>query len=311
MTRLSFSPTLPQLQLAWDSTSLGALKLCPRYYQLNIVEGWVPREQSVHLTFGLHYHHALEVYDHRRAEGMNHEDALREAVRTAMVDSWDAPRNRPWFSDHPTKNRETLIRTIVWYLEQFHPDPITTIQLANGKPAVELSFRFDSGYSAFTGESYLLCGHLDRLGSINDETWVIDRKTTSSTIAENYWDRYTPDNQFTLYSLAGTIAYSTPVRGVICDAAQIAVTFSRFQRQPIPRTNDQLTEWHNDLRWWLEQAERYAEAGSWPQNDKACTMYGGCPYQAVCARAPSVRDKWLHASYTKRAWDPLQIRGDI
>jgi len=309
--RLSFSNSAPMLQVAWDSTSLGAFKLCPRYYQYSIVEGWVPRVESVHLTFGLHYHKALEVYDHTRADGATHDEALAQATRRVMVDTWDADKNRPWCSDHPNKNRETLVRSVVWYLDQFADDPIETIILANGQPAVELSFRFESGYVAATGEPFLLSGHLDRLGSFNDSLYVIDRKTTAQTISSDFFDKFSPDNQFTLYTLAGNIVYNTPVVGVICDGAQVAVSFSRFQRGIVTRTKAQLEEWHADLAYWLRQAELFAEAQHWPQNDKACNMFGGCPYRAVCSRSPSVREKWLAASYVKRSWDPLIVRGDV
>ena len=56
----AFSKSLPGLQIAWDSTSLGTLKECPRKYQYSIMLGKQPREISVHLTFGLYYHAALE-----------------------------------------------------------------------------------------------------------------------------------------------------------------------------------------------------------------------------------------------------------
>ena len=39
------------------------------------------------------------------------------------------------------KTRFTLLRSVVWYLEQFENDPCETVILADGRPAVELSFR--------------------------------------------------------------------------------------------------------------------------------------------------------------------------
>ena len=58
-----FSPTIPGLQLAWDSTSLGVFKRCPREYYFTIILGWVPRTTSVHLTFGIMLHKAREIYE--------------------------------------------------------------------------------------------------------------------------------------------------------------------------------------------------------------------------------------------------------
>ncbi len=69
------------LQVAWDSTSIGYLKECPRKYQYMMVLGRQPREESIHLTFGLHYHKALEIYDHARSSGLDHSDAQLRAVQ--------------------------------------------------------------------------------------------------------------------------------------------------------------------------------------------------------------------------------------
>src|SRR4029077_16909070 len=64
------------IQYAWDSTSIGYLKTCPRLYQYIMIEGWTGRGESIHLRFGIEYHKALEEYDRSRANGTTHEDAL-------------------------------------------------------------------------------------------------------------------------------------------------------------------------------------------------------------------------------------------
>jgi hypothetical protein len=305
----SFHPTIPGLQLAWDSTSLGTLKTCPRKYQLSIIEGWQPRATSVHLLFGQYYHSALETYDHERSKGASHTEAQRAALLRALRDTWH--NGKPWFSDDQYKNRFTLIRTVVWYLEQFAEDTLETVQLANGRPAVELSFRFATTYSASDGSPFLLCGHMDRLAKLGDDFYVVDRKTTKSTITERFFEGFSPNNQFTLYSLAGKVVYNTEVSGIIVDGAQVAVGFSRFARGFSPRKQGQLDEWYKDLGFWLGQAEFFAQHQHWPMNDTACGNYGGCPFQSICSKAPSAREMWLKGAYHKRIWDPLQVRGDI
>lgn len=305
----SFSLALPTLQLAWDSTSMGALKSCPRLYELSIIQGWAPRSESVHLTFGLHYHSALEAYDHVRAAGGDHESGCREAVLTALKGTWTA--GRPWASDDKYKNRETLVRTVVWYLDQFASDPFQTVILANGQPAVELSFRLNSGFHATTGEEFLICGHLDRMATHEGQTYIMDRKTSKSQIDSDFFRKFTPDNQFTTYTLAGTIVWALPVAGIMVDGAQVAVTFSRFQRGLVQRHPTQLQEWYHDWSLWVGQANTFAQMGYWPQNDKFCSMYGGCAFRGICSKPPSVRDQWLKADFTKRVWDPLQARGDV
>lgn len=308
----AFSKELPGLQLAWDSTSLGLLKECPYKYFLSIILGYQSRGDNIHLTFGLHYHAALERYDHAKFAGATHDEAQRAALRYILQATWNREGKRPsWASDDPNKNRFTLARTVVWYLEEFANDPVETVRLTNGKPAVELSFRFETSYKATTGETFLLCGHLDRVGTLNGETYILDRKTSKSTLGRYFFEKFSPDNQFTLYMLAGKLAYALPVRGMIVDAAQVGATFSRFERGFISRTESQLEEYYEDLGYWIENAQRYAEAQHWPLNEKACGNYGGCPYRKICSRSPETRETWLKAEFSKRVWDPLQTRGEI
>ncbi len=271
--------------------------------------GYVSNSENAHLKFGLIYHSAIEAYDHARIKGSTHADATIAAVRHALTQTWDETLQRPWQSEHNIKTRETLIRTIVWYLDQFADDPCRTITLANGKPAVELSFRFELGLnSRLTNEPYILCGHLDRVVEFQGATWVTDKKTSKSTLSESYFANYTPDNQVSLYSLAGILIFNQPISGVIIDAAQVAVTFSRFQRALIQRTRSQLDEWKDDLIYTIQQMEYYAKNNYWPQNDSACGLYGGCPYRGICSISPELREKHLEAMFSKRIWDPLQTR---
>ena len=296
------------LQLVWDSTSLGALKLCPRYYELSIVRGYTPRTLGVDLAFGLWLHGARERFYRARAQGTPHDEALLASLEWLLTQTYDTQAMRPWASDHPQKNRLTLVRTFVWYVDQWLDDPLETITLASGAPAVELTFRFATDYLAPSGANFELAGHLDRVVRFQGELWDSDLKSTKSTLDQGYFSGFTPDNQMSLYSYASRVVYDLPARGVIIDAAQVAVTFSRFARGTVARSKDQLDEWYGELGTWLAHATEYARAGHWPQNDKACFR---CAFRAICARPPSVRKQWLEADFTKRLWDPTVARGDI
>lgn len=308
----SFSQLLPTLQLAVDSTSLSAFKTCPRLYQLSILEGWEPKSTSFHLIFGLLYHGALERYDHKRFEGLSHDDSCDFALDWTLRNTWNHDLNKGWASGDSNKNRYTLIRTILDYLDKFGlNDVLETVKLANGKPAVELSFSFDSGYVSSTGERVVFCGHMDRVALMNGGAYVTDRKTTSHTISGQWFLQFTPHNQFSLYMLAGQIILQEPIKGLIVDGVQIAVGFSRFERGVVQRDEAQLREWHMDAMLQLELMDKYAQLGYWPQNDSACGNYGGCKFRQICSKSPGQREQWLKSDYNKRVWDPLQRRGDI
>jgi hypothetical protein len=314
------------VQLAWDATSLTWAKTCPRLYEYNMIHGYRPKNDNIHLRFGIEYHTALQQYDMSRANGLGHEDSVHDVISELMrrLETYKDPEPDDKASIR-VKTKRHLIRTVVWYLDQFQDDPAQTWKLRNGKPACELTFKFELEYGPILAQQdfirnakegqlvepskYLLCGHLDRIVNYLGDLYVMDRKTTTSTVAPYYFDRYEPDNQMTLYSLAGQVVINAPIRGVIVDVAQVAVTFSRFARGFTYRTKDQLDEWRYDIQILLGNMERYAREGYWPQNDTACDKYGGCRFRHICARSPKVRQAFLDSDFTKEnPWNPLEIR---
>jgi PD-(D/E)XK nuclease superfamily len=291
------------IQFAWDSTCLGAFKKCPRFYQLSVIEGWRRKSDNIHLTFGILYTNALDMYDKLRATGEDHEASLFAVVDNAMTAS------SGWLSEDTQKNRFTLIRTIIWHLDQYGDnDTAKTLIDENGEALSERSFRWplDFGPAFDTETMYVLCGHLDRVVSFLGDNYVMDHKTTKTTISDYYFDRYEPDNQMSLYTIAGQVIFHGPIKGVIIDAAQVAVGFSRFARGMTYRTKAQIAEWMEDLGYWLGLAEGYALAQYWPMNDAACF---NCQFRGVCSKDPTVRPNFLASDFTKdNAWNPLQVR---
>lgn len=293
-----------KLQFAWDSTSLGTLKSCPRKYLYSVVYGYQTSGESIHLTYGLWVHSAFELFEKRKAAGDGFEAALRTTIRAVLEWTWveDEAGGHPWTSHDANKTRDNLIRTIIWYCYEHINDPAETVILPNGKPAVELTFRFQ------LDNEIILCGHLDRLVSFQDQTFVMDHKTTKSTISDYYFDQYKPSNQMTLYTAAGKVVYEQPVNGVIINAIQIAVGFTRFARGITYRTNREIAEYLETTKWWIAQAHAMAEADNFPMNDTSCHDFGGCPFRKVCASDPGVRQATLDNDYTRRVWDPLVPR---
>ena len=306
----AFSQELPGFQSAIDSTSLGDFKRCPRYYFHSMICGLSPRGDSPHLTFGLMMHGGSERYHHRRAEGDSHADALDFALAWVLEATWDRPMRRGWMSDNPVKNRRTLIQTLVWYLDNFADDPMETVILANGLPAVELSFGFHSGYRV-RNVDVMLRGHFDRLAMLGDEFVIPDIKTTKNTLSQHWFDQWTPGNQFSLYAIAGKMVYGFEIAKVIVDGIQVGAGFARFHRQAVPRPEPMLREWHRDLGRWIGNMAECADRADWPMNDKACDLFGGCQFRELCSRSPAAREAWARGAYRRRIWDPTQVRGDI
>lgn len=304
----SFSKEIPGLQLAWDSTSLKAFRTCPRKYLYEIIFGYRTKKEKIALEFGILYHKGLEDYDKYLHKGADHEEAVN-AITLQMLKATADPTHILNNSDDNRRTRETLLRTIIWYLDQFEKDVISTVIIGD-VPAVELSFKFESPHESPDGEKYLLAGHLDKLGLFDDAPYVIDRKTTGSTISSYYYKQFAPNTQMSLYNIAGQVILGEPIKGVIIDAAQLAVNFSRFHRGFVHKTPTQDEEWLNDLRYTFAEAEMYASECHWPMSDSdsSCGAYGGCPFRDVCSRDQKVRDVFLQADYVIQKWDPLESR---
>lgn len=322
------SPFLPgtNIQIAWDSTSLGLIKTCPRLYQLTMIEGWAPKGESIHLRFGGEFHQALWDYDQSVAAGLPHDEAVHDSVKELLFRTAD-------FKDEPDtragkyKNRESLVRTTVNYLDHRKDDTLTTVKLSNGKPAVELSFRFElpfgpdmlipneDGEMVPANHNYLLCGHLDRVCSDpNGTIFIEDHKTTTTTPGDYYFAQYEPNNQMSLYTFAGGVVFDLPIKGVVINAVQLLIEhpYNRFIRGFTFRNRDQQEEWVADLSRWLQMAQWFAENDTWPQNDTACDKFGGCRFRNVCSKSPAVRDIYLKSDFIKLEekdrWNPLASR---
>ena len=314
-----------KIQFAWDSTSIGLIKTCPRLYQYTMIDGYRPKGESIHLRFGGEFHQALWDYDTSRAAGIPHDDAVHDTIRELLIRTADF-RPDPDTKAGRYKSREALIRAVILDLDHRRNDNMKTYILSNGKPAVELSFRFELGFGPYfyddsrdtdpqAPQPYLLCGHLDRVcADPSGDLFVEDHKTTTTTPGDYFFNQFEPSNQMSLYSYAGQIVLGAPIRGVAINAVQLLMTdpHARFVRGFTFRNKDQLEEWLVDLSRWLQLAGWYATNKEWPQNDTACDKFGGCRFREVCAKSPSVRHIYLNSNFDKlpeeERWNPLRSR---
>jgi hypothetical protein len=307
-----FSTNIPNFQTSWDSTSLGWFKDCPRLYYYQMIERWQPKSKGIHLAFGGWYASGVERYAHHIASGLDHEEAVMRVVEWALKVTGERDEEGKWIaweSGDDFKNRYTLVRSLVWNMDDRLDSHWNTVILANGKPAVELSFNFHA--FDLDGEAISLSGHMDELVENNGQVWVKDDKTSKGQLDARYFQQYTPHNQMSLYSIAGKIIYGDKISGVLVRGAQIGVGFTRFATGQVPRTEAVLNEWLEDTKHYVRSARDMAINNYWPMNDKSCDKFNGCPFRRVCAVSPNHRKSWLEADFVKREWNPLVARGDI
>ena len=234
---------------AWDSTCIGLLKTCPKLYYYTIIEGYRPKDESIHLRFGGEFHQALWDYDMARADGKDHQSAVESVVYDLLLRIADF-NPTPDTKAGKYKNKNSLVRSVVGYLDHRKDDNLKTHIMSSGKPAVELSFRFELEFgpdAAMSGKDmgeegiiqtgttqpYLLCGHLDRVCEDPEGNLMVeDHKTTTTTPSEYFFNSFEPNNQMSLYAFAGRIVLDAPIKGVIINAVQLLLTepYNRFVR---------------------------------------------------------------------------------
>lgn len=285
------------IQTTWDSTSLGALKVCPKKYELSFVHDYVAKGKSIHLEFGELAHKGREIYyHHRHYENLSHDEALKNVISWAAIRMEQNP-----LPPHKSKTEYNLLLFFQTYLDHYVDDPCETYILPDGKPAIELSFKLPVG-------DYMLAGHIDRIVRYNDRLYITDLKTTTGTLNDDYFAQYSPNNQMSLYDLASSMVLPEAPAGLILDAAQILTGGIRLERRIFKRTEKQREEWLADFTKWMA-INKFYNSNGYPMNDTACNQYGKCPFRDHhCSLQPSLRQASLDAYFEKRIWNPLENR---
>lgn len=320
------SPFIPgtNIQFAWDSVSLTSILSCPRRYQYQIIEGQTPRSPNyaIALVFGILFHEGLQYYHMAKAAGEEHDDAVFTTVKRllqqpatatlptdteidAMAESHDPDEDDGiTLRNSKIRTRYYLIRSVVWYLEHYKKDPVTTIILPTGQPAVELSFRLPLPIDV-QDHQLMLCGHIDRGVEFNGFLYASDYKTTKS-LTSQFFEMFDLSHQMTGYTTAGQVIFDQPVKGALIDGVALQVGAVKFARSFSSRTPGQIGEYFDLLKYAGAQAVQFATTEVYPMNTASCYF---CEYKAVCRQPPEYRATYLKQFFERRpGWNPLENR---
>ena len=261
----------------WDSTMIRALKTCPRKFELGYRQSWRANNLSEHLVFGGAFAKALEEY----YTGTSLENVIARAFRT------------PLQQDSP-KNVAALIRSIIWYIEEYANDKPF---LVNGKPAVEQHFLWEAAPDIF------FTGHMDRVIMLGDDPYVVDQKTTGKPISPYFFRQYEHQDQMYMYSLIAKEVLGCPVRGVVIDAVQVTDKGeTNFGRKLVSFSKPELDEWLADTLDWIMRMST--------STARNLTQCPNCDFRIVCDAPPAARQGYLKAFYHTREWKPEIPRGE-
>lgn len=294
------------MQFVWDSVSISALKTCPRKYNWTIRQGYQLSPTPSTLGFGIYFHKVLEVYHKLIALHTPEDTALLRCVKLAgLLGEYLTP-------GRTERTKETLLRAVVWYLDQFRDDPAETTLRPNGQPAVEYSFLIP--FAKIGNQQTYLAGHLDRVVRFQGHIYICDYKTTKAQLDSRFFDTFKPNTQVQGYlAAAHTLAKTSSAlpaapAGLIIDGIQLGVNFTRYQRSIITYTKLEINAFLTDLEHWIKWAAVLADAEHWPANETACSNYGGCVFRSICSETPAKHQRLLEANFTRRTWSPKEAR---
>jgi hypothetical protein len=293
------------IQQAWDNTSISLFKTCPRKYYYTIHLGYVAKVTPPPLAFGIYFHSLCQTWHHLLSAGVDKETSLLRIVRLAGLFGEALP------AGDTSRTKETLVRTIVWYLEQFWDDAAKPVILSNGTPASEYSFTIP--LMEYQNLEVYLCGHIDLMVKWQGKVYTMDYKTTKYGLDRRFFAKFKPSTQMPLYTaathiIAGETQDLPSANGVIIDGIQLGVNFSRYARGVVEFSLEEVEEYLEGLKYWIKQAMDACAADYFPANEESCEKYGGCVFRDICSKPAARREAYLEGNFGKQTWDCLQSR---
>lgn len=286
------------LQLRWSHSDSKLFRKCPRAYKWAVLDGWQRRPGAVggiRMDFGKIFHRCMEEFDRAIWAGKSRDEALYRAF--VIADTF-GPTLDDVLDAKSQLSYDALQRAIVWYEEDFRIDPLRTLSLkdenGNNAPALEVAFEIE-----IPGTGYSWKGIADRIAEDDEGIWVIDRKTTISTLTPTYFAQYDLDGQVDSYLWGFGEYLGVPLAGFLVEATQVGATLSRTTRYPVYRRGSQLNEWLENQKQWFRQAERYRAAGIWPYNDLDCRT---CMFKDICSRPSEMHAGMLDVDFEKKTY---------
>ncbi len=284
-----------------DSTMRAAFVACPRKFELEFFQGWIPSRPSRHLHAGAAFAKGLEITRRKfYGDGLDSE-AARHIGALAFILAYGSFE----VLDGETKSFIDMLGALIFYFDTFplETDECRPLITAIG-PAVEFNFvcELPNVRHPTSGAPILYCGRFDMLAEMGEGLFVEDDKTASQ-LGPSWANQWRLRSQFTGY-VWGAREHGYKVLGAVVRGISILKNgYGSAQAMELR------AEW--EIQRWLSQLERDVQRmiecwrnAYWDYAlDGACAHYGGCTYVPICSsRTP---EAWLEADFIRREWNPL------
>lgn len=293
--------TRPPFPSVLDSTIMATAKACGQKANLEYLEHWKVKDQSVHLHAGASYASGLEAA--RRAfyeQGKSSSDSVAIGFQKLLEAYGDfaCPPDSP-------KSAERMAGALEFYFSAYPlgQDKAVPLTLPGGKRGIELSFTepIDIAHPE-TGDPLIYSGRLDMAVEYDGMHLGHDDKTTSSLGAS--WSRqWDLRSQFTGYTW-GMKQQGIKLDGFLIRGVSILKTKYDTQQAITYRPQWMIDRWYEQLLRDVHRLMQQWESSVFDYNlDHSCAEYGGCVFREVCQmREPS---QLLEVRFERRQWDPI------
>jgi hypothetical protein len=137
-----------------------------------------------------------------------------------------------------------------------------------------------------------------------NQVYILEHKTTSQ-LGSYYFNQYKPNNQVAGYIWAARQLTGKRVGGAIINAiGWYKSGTTKFERQISTRSDDEITEWLEQVRMICEAIQLARRTGQWPMHTAACTLYGLCEFHSIHSRSTQLeRERMLETNFVREKWD--------
>ena len=308
----------PKKNVILDATVLSSLMSCGRYFDIRFNHRLVSMKgKSNSLEVGSLIHKVLEVFYKHQINGFPRQTAIGQGMAAGMLYVQGCPHcahfeakqegDKPACNHEPdeypgltntTENNEKwnvgwkfALDTCEQYFKFYESDSFVplAVEWVKGEVLYE-----DDEIRVLWKAKFDLTVDTNQIGIVS-----MDHKTFKQRR-----DKSTLNNQFIGHCLL------LNSRNVIVNKIGLQTSLpinERLTREIISLSADRLDEWKNQiLPYYAYKYIDYAESEYWPPDYTHCdTMFGPCPYKAVCESDRSMREEILRTDFQiAPVWDP-------
>lgn len=310
-------PPLPLIDGAFliDNSTLEKLK-CPQLWYLEALRKRTLASSKAGRNFGSGLHIG---WARRYRECL--ERPVTPEVTTLINDDM-----AKWFEEHPQpfddfRTHAHACTVMAAYNAHYGLEPFKIItNPSTGKPIVEASFALPLGKVHDT--PIIWCGKIDLGTEDNNGIWAGPDHKTTFQFGETFDMQMARDGGQLGYTWALWQVLGKRPRGYIIDAVRIRraskrseyndlppVDASDFKRIPYDVTEENLTEWREDVLDSIEFLFHLYDTQHFPHWRWHCTnKYGRCDMYDVCSVAKGARESVLMSTlFEDNTWSPLNL----